>query len=152
MLFSTDLSQLALVSPSAARFVAEHDLSAVACGRYELGEGDCVNVMEYRSKPRSQGVYEAHRDYADIQAVVSGQEYLEVAPTDGLRQTRAYREDDDCAFYSGDFRGERLLMGAGRFCLVLPQDAHMPGVSPSDTPEPVRKAVFKIRVENVRRA
>ena len=65
MIFSTDLNQIALVSPAVAAFIAEHDLAALGCGRYDLGNGDFVNVMEYTTKLRQDACYEAHRDYVD---------------------------------------------------------------------------------------
>ena len=40
-------------------------------------------------------------------------------------------------------------MTPGRWCLVMPEDAHMPGVSIDDAPAPVKKAVFKVRVEHL---
>lgn len=146
MIFSTDLNQIALASPAAAAFIAEHDLAALACGRYNLGEGDFVNVMEYTTKLRQDACYEAHRDYVDIQVVIRGAEQIEVAPVGVLEVTSPYDADGDCALYSGAHAGERFLMLPGRWCLVMPEDAHMPGVSIDDAPAPVKKAVFKVRV------
>lgn len=149
VIYCTDLAQLALVSPRAAAFVQEHDLATVSCGRHELGEGDYVNVMEYTTRHRCDCCYEAHRDYIDIQMVLQGTETLEVAPKDALELTSPYDSEGDCSLYNGSYQGERFCMTPGRWCLVMPQDAHMPGASPTDEPAPVKKAVFKIRVENL---
>lgn len=149
MIFSTDLNQIALVSPAAVAFIAEHDLAALACGRHDLGEGDFVNVMEYTTKLRQDACYETHRDYVDIQVVIRGAEQIEVAPVDVLEVTSPYDGDGDCALYSGAHGGERFLMTPGRWCLVMPKDAHMPGVSIDDAPAPVKKAVFKVRAEHL---
>ena len=37
----------------------------------------------------------------------------------------------------------------GRFCMVGPNDAHMPSVATEDGPAPAKKAVFKIRVDHL---
>ncbi len=149
MIFSTDLNQMALVSPTAAAFIAEHDFATLVCGRHDLGEGDFVNVMEYTTKLRQDACYEAHRNYVDIQVVIQGAEQIEVAPVDVLEVTSPYDTDGDCALYDGASVGERFLMTPGRWCLVMPEDAHMPGVSLNDAPAPVKKAVFKVRVDHL---
>ena len=49
------------------------------------------------------------------------------------------------ALYSNNVTGEAFLMTPGRFAIVFPADAHMPGVC-VDAPQAVKKAVFKIKV------
>lgn len=149
MLFSTDLNDLALVSPKTAAFVQSHDLAALDNGRYDLGDGDFVNVMEYTSKLRADVCYEAHEEYVDIQMVLRGAEYLEVAPVEVLEQATPFSTEDDYALYAGAHQGERFLMMPGRFCLVGPADGHMPGVAPADDPAPVKKAVAKVKVAHL---
>lgn len=145
MLFSTEMKDLAKICPKAANFWAQHDMAALENGSYDLGDGECVNVMSYDTKPRSQKEYEAHEEYVDIQCVIAGQEYLEVAPVQNLEVTKAFDAADDYALYSNNVTGEAFLMMLGRFALVLPADAHMPGVC-VDAPQAVKKAVFKIKV------
>lgn len=149
MLFSTDMDQLAYVSRKAAAFVCEHDGEELAPGRYDLGDGDYVNVMEYTSKNRAAACYESHEEYADIQMVLCGAECLEVAPTAVLEVETPYDSEGDCALYSGGHAGERFLMVPGRFCLVGPADGHMPGVAVGGDPAPVKKAVFKIKMAHL---
>ena len=149
MIYATDTSQLALISAKAADFVAAHDMEAIECGRYDLGDGDYVNVMEYTSKRRPDACYESHVNYADIQMVVSGAELIEIVPVALPQVTSPYDAAADCALYDGALAGEQYLLSPGRFCLAMPADAHMPGVAPDDAPAPVRKAVFKIRVDHV---
>lgn len=148
MLFSTNMNDLAKVSPKAAQFWAEHNMAALEDGSYDLGDGECVNVMSYVTKPRAEKEYEAHIEYADIQCVIAGEEYLEVAPVQSLVITQAFDEKDDYALYSNEFEGEKFLMTPGRFALVGPEDAHMPGTC-VDAPEEVKKAVFKIKVASL---
>ena len=51
------------------------DLSHVPDGRYEI-QGDQVFAMvqSYDTKPREQGKWEPHRQYADIQFMITGRE------------------------------------------------------------------------------
>jgi len=113
-------------------------------GRYEL-DGDKVFalVQQYQSKPLSEGKWEAHRKYIDVQFVVSGAERIGWTPVDGLTLTESYNEIKDIAFYKGD--GDFVTVPAGTFVILFPEDAHMPGIA-VDAPAPVTKVVVKVRV------
>ena len=111
------------------------------CGRYELEDGIFVNVSEYATK--CEGQFEAHRRYIDVQCILSGEEKIEVAPADSLRITRDYDEDADILF--GDGEGEACILRAGQAIVLLPEEAHKPGLC-LDAPAPVKKAVFKVPV------
>ena len=145
MIFSTDFEQLAKLYPQAAAFWAAHDMLTLADGHYELGHGECVNVTTTTSHDRATGEYESHEKYLDIQCVISGQEIIEVAPLDGLEVIQELDQVSDCALYAGTVAGEQFINRPGRFAVVGPADAHMPGVAVG-SPEQVKKAVFKIRV------
>lgn len=148
MFFSTEMNDLVKVCPKAAAFWLSHDMASLENGSYDLGDGECVNVMSYDTKPRTEKEYEAHKEYVDIQCVIAGQEYLEVAAVKNLQVTREFDTQDDYALYSNETQGESFLMLPGRFALVLPDDAHMPGVCVGQ-PEAVKKAVFKIKVASL---
>lgn len=149
MLFSNDPDQLAYACGKAAVFMHEHDMAELPNGRYDLCGGDYVNIMEYTTKERAEACYESHVEYVDIQMVLRGAEYLEIVPVEGLTVTSPYSEKGDCALYDGAPAGERFLMLPGRFCMVGPNDAHMPSVATEDGPAPAKKAVFKIRVDHL---
>lgn len=146
MLYSNDLSQIALVSPAAAAFLAENDLETIELGRHDLPGEDYVNVMEYTPGAREERNYEAHRDYIDIQMVVSGVEAIEIAPLERCVETKEYDTNDDYALYSNATDGEQFALVPGRFIAAYPEDAHMPGIALLEEETPIRKAVFKIRV------
>jgi biofilm protein TabA len=58
-------------------------------------------------------------------------------------ELQPYDEEKDILFGKGT--GEFVALRPGRFIVLFPQDAHMPGVSVS-APAPVRKAVVKIAI------
>lgn len=146
MLYSNDLSQIALISPAAAEFLAANDLETIELGRHELTDTDYVNVMEFTPGAREERSYEAHRDYIDIQMVIDGVEVIEVAPTEDCAVTEEYKADVDYLLCSNETDGEQFALVPGRFIAVYPEDAHMPGISLLDEDITVRKAVFKIHV------
>jgi YhcH/YjgK/YiaL family protein len=101
-----------------------------------------VLVQTYDSKTRDKGKWESHRKYLDIQYIVEGTELIGYAD---LAQVKLGSYDDTKDFQALDAEGEFLLMRDGYFMLLAPQDAHMPGMAVS-TPQPVKKAVVKIKI------
>jgi biofilm protein TabA len=107
-----------------------------------------VIVSSYTTLLPDAHVWESHRRYIDIQIVLSGQEYIRVAPVgDALRITTPYDEDKDAQFYARDTRPTATLhMTPGTFAIFFPHDAHGPNQSIGDTPTRVTKAVLKVPV------
>ena len=144
MLYSNTIEDLKYVSKSAADFLATHDMAALPCGHYEIGPDEFVNVMEYDTKARKDACYEAHKKYLDIQMVISGSELIEVAQLPSLTATTAFDEENDYALYSNEQIGDQYLLTPGKFIVVMPNDGHMPSLTPAETPSHNKKAVFKV--------
>jgi len=113
-------------------------------GTYPIdGEDVYCIIQSYETTSEDPRGFEAHRDYADIQYIISGEESLLWAPTPELTVVMPY---------TPDFEGfalvpnpTELVLTRGRFCSLFPQDAHAPGVAHGD-PCSVRKAVVKVRL------
>ena len=144
-----DISNAGLYSGIGPRFaqaldyLGSTDLASMEPERYDLdGDNLYVMVQEYDSKPKSEGFWEAHRAYADVQFVVSGAEHMGYAQSDSLK-AGDYDATGDFVKLTGE--GLFLPMQAGQFIVLWPQDAHMPGMA-IDSPAPVKKAVFKVKL------
>ena len=115
-------------------------------GVHEISPRVKAIVSEYTTKETNENGYEAHRDYIDIQYLVSGAEKIYCLPLDYLSEKIAYCKDIDAAFYKEEeIKPQELLMGNGYFAIFFPQDGHMPGLSFKRS-EGVKKIVVKIRV------
>lgn len=127
----------------ALRFLRETDLHALPTGRTEV-DGDHVFalVQEFTTVPAAQGAWEAHRRYLDVHTVVEGEERIGYADVSSLR-TGTYDESRD--FLQVEGLPVFLQMLPGTFAVMMPQDAHMPGVATSE-PHPIRKVVMKVAV------
>ena len=126
------------------RYLQDTDLDSLATGRYDLdGDRRYALVLEYDTKRRSDGFWEAHRRYIDIQYVQRGEELMGYVP---LSRLAAGEYDEARDFLPADGEGEFLRMTAGDFAMFGPQDAHMPGMALGG-PAPVRKIVLKVAVE-----
>ena len=130
---------------SAFDYLNQTDLSTLPVGRYEIdGQKLYAMLQQYTSKPREQSAWEAHRRYIDLQVIIEGVEHLGYANIDHLSQGDYNSEKDFLPLFGeGDF----LTLQEGNFALLLPQDAHMPGIAIA-SPAPVKKIVIKIRIDS----
>ncbi len=110
-------------------------------GRYEI-DGDKVFafIQEYTSKTDSS--FEAHKNYIDIQFILSGTEVMKVADISQMTVSVPYTED--VMFFEDNKRASELVIEAGEYGIFFPWDAHMPGLC-LDTPANVKKAVVKVK-------
>lgn len=126
-------------------FLASGDLSALTPGRYELEGNDLfASVSDYVTKNEEDALYEAHRQYADIQVVAAGEELIGVLPLVETMPTGPFDEEKDIVFLTAS-RDHYRLAGPGRFFVFFPGDAHRPCVR-SGANGPVRKIVVKVRL------
>ncbi len=124
-------------------FLRSQDLGSLPLRRVEL-QGDALFalVQEYPNKPESEGFWEAHRRYIDLQYIVSGRERIGWAPLSRM-SLKSHDEARDLSLLEGS--GELMSLQGGDFMLLWPEDAHMPGLQVAGQ-ETVRKVVFKIAV------
>lgn len=125
-------------------YLAHTDLSAITPGRYAL-DGDQVYALveHYTTRPREQGVWEAHRRYLDVQYVVEGLETIGYAHIASLSITQPYSLEKDRTLFAGT--GDFLTVRAGTFLVFFPEDGHIPGLVCGE-PQTVCKVVIKVAV------
>lgn len=87
---------------------------------------DCVwvNDISEVKEINEPKVFEAHREFIDIHYIVSGIESFGYANIDTLKSIKAYDKDNDYELLDGD--KDFITLKAGYFCIVFPQDAHIP--------------------------
>ena len=81
-----------------------------------------------------------------MQAVIDGDEILEVLPLEGLETTQAYDATKDVELYKMPADGSKLVMRRGLAAVLFPEDAHAPLQAPTGSPAPSRRIVVKVRV------
>ncbi|MEG2421642.1 MAG: YhcH/YjgK/YiaL family protein [Oscillospiraceae bacterium] len=127
----------------ALRYLRETDFSKIADGRQEIDGTDVfANVMTYTTQPGNE-LPEAHRNYIDVQYLISGEESIGVGQLAAMTELVEEKPQNDCYLYRGKTEG--LTIGNGRFLAVWPQDAHAPGRAVG-APAEVRKCVVKVHV------
>ena len=116
-------------------------LDELAPGRHELFDGAYVNIFEYQTK--TEGLLEAHRKYIDIHYLIRGCETIQIADVNEIHVEKEYDEEGDCLL--GLAEGKTYLMKEGDYMVVLPEEAHLPGLAVG-APESVKKAVLKVLI------
>lgn len=117
----------------------------LAVGVHEINPRVKAIVSEYETMQENENGYEAHREWIDIQYLISGQETLRCLPLEFLNETKRYDASKDAAFFEeNDIKGQELLLGNGYFALLFPQDGHMPCLSSGKNIR-VLKVVMKIK-------
>ena len=128
----------------AFEYIHQIDMDAIPVGKYEIdGKNMYALVQQYNTKPRAQGIWEAHRRYIDLQYVVHGVEGIGYSNVNHLEQGKYDPDKDFLPLYGA---GDLVTLHSGSFVFLMPEDAHMPGIV-IDSPAPVRKIVIKITVD-----
>jgi biofilm protein TabA len=129
----------------AVDFLKNTDLENLAPGKYEIdGKNVFANVVEYTTIPWEEAKYETHRDYSDIQYMISGTETMTYAPIDELNVKVPYNEEKDVVFYDNENPGLKVIVKAGEYMIFNPWDGHKPKAAAGE-PAPIKKVIVKIK-------
>lgn len=118
-------------------------LAVGASERIELTGGSFAIEQIYLTKPRSEGFFESHRKYIDVQVMVEGEEMMEVEDITRLAVATAYNPERDFIKYADTAAASVLRMRAGDVAVFFPEDAHMPTLQLNGAVL-VRKTVVKV--------
>ncbi len=130
----------------AFRFLQKLAAEAPADGRYEGDDGIYATVSSYTAKQYENARMEFHRQYADIQYILSGTESIWVPLSGGLAVTQPFTEGKDCAFTELPKKCgcSRAVLEAGQYAVLFPGELHAPGVEVGHQAAAVRKIVIKV--------
>lgn len=120
-------------------------------GRYEIDRDQLfVIVSDGLTRAPSDGNFEAHRRYVDLQFVASGSERMGVCPIEGLKVKTPYEEEKDLIFFENPSVYDSFVVQAGQFAVFYPEDAHLPSLHTTEVPNRVVKLVFKIALNSIK--
>ncbi len=123
-------------------------LRAIAVGkqeRTELAGGAFGLEQVYLSKPRNDAFFESHKLYIDVQVIVEGEEFVEVADIANLQVKEDRTPGKDMIVYQMSDTASVLRLRADEVAVLFPVDGHMPSVA-IEEPALVRKIVVKVPV------
>jgi biofilm protein TabA len=127
-------------------FLERADLATLPDGRHAIrGDEVYALIMRAPSKTSTEAQFESHRDYIDIQYLISGDEALGVLPLGELTGATPYDSGKDVVFYVTPATYPALRLPPGHFAVFFPTDGHQP-MCHASTPGQLHKAVVKVRV------
>lgn len=116
-------------------------------GRYEIDKNSYANIDVYETKNLKDCKFEAHKNYIDIQMLLSGIEELDYTPVKDLIVSEKYDEKRDIMFFENPDRiSDSVILEVGKFALIYPHEAHRPQVAFNANSKTVKKVVIKIHI------
>lgn len=124
-------------------FLDQPGIEELEPGRYEISD-DLVFAIVEKNDGRAveDGQLEAHRNYIDIQYIISGEESMGWSPLADLTGSKGYDAERDLEFFTDDVQS-LVHVPQGSFAIFLPTDAHLPGIGTG----PIHKVVVKVAVD-----
>ncbi len=138
----------------AIEYCRSTDVSSMKEGRYPL-EGDdfIVLINERRTAPWQEKLPEVHREYAELQFIAKGHEYMGFYPDRGDNEVlKDCLEEKDTLYYKENGKsGEVMLpMYEGFYAVFFPEDVHRPFCQMEDGPQEIKKIVIKIKLSTLK--
>lgn len=135
-----------VLEPGSAAHQRVAGLGAGASKKVDLEQGVFAIEQAYETKPRSDGFFESHRKYVDIQVLVAGEEIMEVIDSAHATVREPYQEARDLITYLDQTNSSVLRLRAGDAAIFFPVDVHMPTLRTGSSAVLVRKTVLKVPV------
>ena len=125
------------------RAVAEN----IQIGKYEIdGKELYASVQEYTSKLETEAKAEAHKNYIDIQFIVSGTEVIEGFDIEKATPKTEYNDVKDVMFYEDYTDAGKGVLRDNEYGIFFPHDVHKPGMCLNGNQDTVKKIVVKVKL------
>lgn len=138
-------AKMQVVFEASFAFLKRSDLASLPEGWYELGEGVRASVQHYVTLPEQELRFETHEKFFDVQYLIEGREYIGVCTRRGLKEKAPYDTENDVTFYEDPAYAGSVLLEAGDFVVLAPEDAHKPRCAAGESMA-VKKVVVKVPV------
>ena len=116
-------------------------------GKYEIdGKELWASVQEYTSKLENDAKAEAHKNYIDIQYIVSGTEVIEGFDISYATPKSEYNDVKDVMFYEDFANAGKGILNANEYGIFFPHDVHKPGMCLNGKQDTVKKIVVKVKL------
>ena len=126
-------------------FLTQTDLQALSLGRHEIdGANMFANVMAFETGNAKDKQAEVHKQYIDVQCLISGEEKIEFSLSNKNNAIATeYDSDNDFYLVSELQQSSELILNPGMFVLFYPEQPHKPGCF-IDRCQPLKKIVIKV--------
>ena len=115
-------------------------------GRHDVsGDELYYMIQSYDTKSPFEAKFESHREYIDVQMVISGEEVIRFESTGKLPPCEEYTFDYELYNMNKDFDSVRLCRG--ELAIIFPGELHAPCICSEGADRAVRKLVIKIKAD-----
>ena len=121
-------------------------IAAQENGKYEVdGDNLFYMIQRYPTKNKEDSLFEAHKNYIDIQAIIDGEESIGYALTETLPEVvQPYKPD--VTKYADPPVFTEVKLAKGMFAIFYPDDAHKPCYDYHAGKSNVHKVVVKVKI------
>lgn len=123
-------------------WIINNDLDKLEDGKYIINDDLYANIQTYKTK--DDALFEAHRDYIDIQYMISGNEKCGVCNYKLCNTAVEYNKEKDIEFLSSN-ETDYYSLKEREFFIFFPNDAHKPSIKDVES-EIVKKVVVKVHI------
>ncbi|WP_036607506.1 YhcH/YjgK/YiaL family protein [Oribacterium sp. P6A1] len=109
-------------------------------------QGGFFKVQKGVTKAFTEGTFEAHRKYIDVQILLDGSEEIAWKELSDLTEAIPYDEEKDAARYRGTFE-HSMMINKGMFWAAFPHDGHK-AISHFVTQHDFTKIILKLPAES----
>jgi YhcH/YjgK/YiaL family protein len=132
----------------AFNFLKTHDLKTLAPGIYNIDSGNVIaTVWEGAPKIKDSILWEVHRNFNDLQYIISGKAEMGIMPMDdpNVKITVPYSEEEDIEHFSVNAGYQYYPADSRTFFIFSPKEIHRPAIRVNGN-SPIKKIVIKVRV------
>lgn len=125
-------------------FLENFDKNDFKTGRIDINNNLFASLQTYEPLEASKKDFEVHKDYIDLQYLVTSSERIDFATEDSYGKTYEMDKDGDFFLTNDIANFSKLILNEGDFAIFFPGEFHKPGCTLEKSVE-VKKIVFKIK-------
>lgn len=129
----------------ALSYAEKYSDETLEIGRYEIDDKLAAVVNSYMTAPPEPDKYENHREWIDVQYVIEGVEEIRVCPREGMEPATVFDVPADYEFCKTPEHYTSLVLKAGDFAVLWPDETHSPQLAANGEPCRTRKIIFKVK-------
>lgn len=129
------------------KYIANTNFSNIAEGKYYLnGDNLFYMVSSFTTKKYQDAIWETHYRYTDVHVILQGKETIATADVTQVKLQTEHKEKD-LKVHSAPILNPYVLT-PNMFAVFFTNNAHMPNLMVNNTPQTVKKIVFKVDLQN----
>ena len=130
---------------TAFEFLNQFDIKTFTTDKIKINDNVFAIVAQEKTRNENDTYFEAHRQYIDIQYIISGDEYMGWEAIKNCKTIhKDYDEEKDLEFFS-DKVSCLFKVDPNNFAIFFPEDAHLPLINNTNQ-NLISKIIIKVKV------